>query len=617
MLVKLFKQIVRKKLIVGIIIALIITGSYFGYQRLTKDNGATQYVTAAVEKGTLIVSLSGSGQVSASDQVDIKPKVSGELTALYVARDQEVETGELLAVIDTSAAQRAVNDAEIALESAKIDLEELLSPPDAQSLLQVQNALAQAERDFEIAKRNYESIDEDAENTLASAYEDGYSDVSTAFFKLSSYIDDLKDVCGTENQEQKYIGSYKLILGENSPLILRFSDDYYQANYLYGETFTFFGDVFRDDERDQIYKLINDTFEATEVISRALESARHMYDAITTKSYHRYWISYTVDSMKPRIESDLSGVFSLIGSLQNTIDIIDNTVQDTPDKIKDAELALKSAEEKFADRKLVLEELEAGADSLDIRTQQNIVAQREASLAKAKAELADHYIYAPFSSVVVEVNNSLRKGDTVSSGSSLATIITKQKLAEISLNEIDIAQVKTGQKANITFDAVEDLNITGEVVETNTLGTVNQGVVTYGVKIAFDAQDERVKPGMTLSTAIITEAKQDVLLVQSSAIKQQGDILYVQMADGSVIEPNLAAANISGIAMPASSLRTQQVQVGSSNDTMTEIVDGLKEGDIVIIQAITLNSTQNQAQQSRGFSLPGMSSGGVEMRMIR
>jgi len=278
---------------------------------------------------------------------------------------------------------------------------------------------------------------------------------------------------------------------------------------------------------------------------------------------------------------------------------------------------LKSAEEKFADRKLVLEELEAGADSLDIRTQQNIVAQREASLAKAKAELADHYIYAPFSSVVVEVNNSLRKGDTVSSGSSLATIITKQKLAEISLNEIDIAQVKTGQKANITFDAVEDLNITGEVVETNTLGTVNQGVVTYGVKIAFDAQDERVKPGMTLSTAIITEAKQDVLLVQSSAIKQQGDILYVQMADGSVIEPNLAAANISGIAMPASSLRTQQVQVGSSNDTMTEIVDGLKEGDIVIIQAITLNSTQNQAQQSRGFSLPGMSSGGVEMRMIR
>lgn len=612
MIIKLFKQIFRKKLLAGISLVLIATGGYFGYQGLNKDDGATRYVTAAVEKGTLIISLSGSGQVSASDQVDIKPKVSGELTALYVIKDQEVRTGQLLAAIDAGDAQRAVNEAEISLESAKIDLEEVQSPADAQDLLQAQNALAQAERDLEIAKRDYESIDEDAERTLANAYEDGYSDVSTSFFKLSEYMKTLKDVLGTEQHEQEHIGSYKLILGENSSLIQRFINDYYEASELYHETFNFFEDVFRDDERDQVYKLINDTLEATKAISRALESARHMYDAISTRSYSHYYISSTIDSMKPKVESSLSGVFPLITSLQNTIDIIDDTVENTPDKIKDAELTLRSAEEKVADKKLALEELKAGADSLDIRTQQNIVAQREATLDNAKAELADHYIYAPFSGVVASINNDLRKGDNVSSGSVLATLITQQKIAEITLNEIDIAQIKTGQKANITFDAVEDLNITGEVVEVDTLGTVSQGVVTYGIKIAFDTQDERVKPGMTLSTNIITEAKQDVLMVQSSAIKQQGDLSYVQIADNSNTETNLSTANVSGAIIPESSLRTQQVQLGLSNDTMTEILDGLEEGDIVITQAITSNSASSQSQRNTGGGFdPGM------MRMMR
>ena len=65
----------------------------------------------------------------------------------------------------------------------------------------------------------------------------------------------------------------------------------------------------------------------------------------------------------------------------------------------------------------------------------------------------------------------------------------------------DFLTIKVGDKATLTFDAVTDLSISGQVAEIDTVGTVSQGVVSYALKIAFDTQDTRVKPGMTVSAA--------------------------------------------------------------------------------------------------------------------
>jgi multidrug efflux pump subunit AcrA (membrane-fusion protein) len=149
-----------------------------------------------------------------------------------------------------------------------------------------------------------------------------------------------------------------------------------------------------------------------------------------------------------------------------------------------------------------------------------------------------------------------------------------------------VAKVKVNQKVTLTFDAIEDLNITGEVAEIDALGTVTQGVVNYGVKIIFDTQDERVKSGMSVSAAIITDIKQDVLLVPNAAVKSNNG-QYVE-----VLENNIP--------------RNQTVETGLSNDTMTEITSGLKEGDKVITQTITANTTQTQTQSSTGVRIPGV-----------
>jgi HlyD family secretion protein len=121
------------------------------------------------------------------------------------------------------------------------------------------------------------------------------------------------------------------------------------------------------------------------------------------------------------------------------------------------------------------------------------------------------------------------------------------------------------------------------------VGTVSQGVVTYTVKIGFDTQDDRVKTAMSVSAAIITDIKQDVLLVPNAAVKKSNNEQYVE-----ILENNIP--------------RYQAVEVGLSNDTMTEITSGLKEGDKVITQTITGNttSTAKTSSQNRnaGFRVP-------------
>jgi HlyD family secretion protein len=181
----------------------------------------------------------------------------------------------------------------------------------------------------------------------------------------------------------------------------------------------------------------------------------------------------------------------------------------------------------------------------------------------------------------------VKKSDEVSSGSAIATLITDSKFAEISLNEVDIAKVKVGQKATLTFDAIDNLSITGQVTETDIVGAVSQGVVTYNVKIGFDTQDDRVRSGMSVSADIVTDIKQDILIAPSGAVKSQGETNYVEIVDR---EAEVTTGN-QGVVLDLSP-RNQEVVVGLSDDTSTEIISGLEEGDKIITRTITTSSTK-------------------------
>jgi HlyD family secretion protein len=219
--------------------------------------------------------------------------------------------------------------------------------------------------------------------------------------------------------------------------------------------------------------------------------------------------------------------------------------------------------------------------NLDVQSSELSVKQKENALQDAKDALLDYSVYAPFGGTISAV--AIKKSDSVSSGTSIATLITDKQVAEISLNEVDAAKIKIDQKATITFDAIADLTITGKVVEIDSVGTVSSGVVNYTIKINFDTNDIRIKPGMSASATIIADIKQDVLTVSNSAIKIQSGKNYVETFDAKLATPVTRTQGSTSLVLP----NKKGIAIGISNDTMTEITSGLNEGDVVVIKTIT------------------------------
>jgi HlyD family secretion protein len=86
---------IRKHLVISALIVALIGGGVWWYRSKNTAAAPPQYLTAAVERGTLSTSISGSGQVSASSQIDLKPEVSGKVISVSVHNGDAVTQGQL------------------------------------------------------------------------------------------------------------------------------------------------------------------------------------------------------------------------------------------------------------------------------------------------------------------------------------------------------------------------------------------------------------------------------------------------------------------------------------------------------------------------------------------
>src|SRR5262245_24661559 len=107
------KKFALKHKILSVLIALIIIGGGWGIvNALTSTKGETRYVLGTVEKRTIISNVSASGQVAATNQVDVKPKASGEITWVGVKAGDKVYAGQALGALDNTDAKQSVADAQ-------------------------------------------------------------------------------------------------------------------------------------------------------------------------------------------------------------------------------------------------------------------------------------------------------------------------------------------------------------------------------------------------------------------------------------------------------------------------------------------------------------------------
>jgi RND family efflux transporter MFP subunit len=207
--------------------------------------------------------------------------------------------------------------------------------------------------------------------------------------------------------------------------------------------------------------------------------------------------------------------------------------------------------------------------------QQAVITQAKVSVQSAYINYiqASSVIYAPITGTISNLNMApglLLVASTTSNSNqtplqTVGTITVKQgqMQASINLTEIDVTQVQTNQKATVTLDAFPDKTFAGKVLAINTNGQTSSGVTTYPTTIVFDTDLPNIYPNMSVNANIITDIRNDVVLVPNAAVQtSNGQTTIRTLKNGKEVDV--------------------QAEIGKSNTTQTEVTSGINEGDTII-----------------------------------
>ncbi len=264
--------------------------------------------------------------------------------------------------------------------------------------------------------------------------------------------------------------------------------------------------------------------------------------------------------------------------------------QEAEMKKTEAENQLQQAWDAYVEAKDALESLQAGVDEKDLRTAELDVEAAKLSLAQAEDNLAHAELRAPFDGVVAAVE--VHVGDRVSAGAPAMTLVDDSRYyVEVTVDETDIGQVREGQPVEIVLDAYPDVVLQGEVESISPAANDISGLVAYPVRIAIEPQEGvEIRDGMTANVTIYAHRLEDVLLVPNWAIRSDPiEGIYVLVLEDGVP-------------------RRRAVTVGAYNEELTQIIDGLREGETVVLVNEEHNLFEMGGPRPRGGA-PGQSGG--------
>ncbi len=203
------------------------------------------------------------------------------------------------------------------------------------------------------------------------------------------------------------------------------------------------------------------------------------------------------------------------------------------------------------------------------------IAQAQAALERADEDLRNSTIVSPMDGLVLSRNVEI--GDAVSSilvlGSQATLVMTLGDVSEVyvkgKVDEADISKVYLGQTARIVVESLKDKKFEGKVTKISPMGVEKDNVTTFEVKVSIRNPSGELKANMSANAEILLEEKHNVLMIPEAAV------IYDKDRKPSLEIPDVKADK---------GRRKIACKIGISNGVKTELVNGLKEGDQVILQ---------------------------------
>lgn len=306
-----------------------------------------------------------------------------------------------------------------------------------------------------------------------------------------------------------------------------------------------------------------------------------------------------------------------------------------------AEAKLKQAEES-------LKLLQAGNRPEDIAAAAARVESCRAQLQMARKDLAEAKLFSPIDGIVSEVNGSegqrAAANNNNTSGGGFITIISEALQVRAQVNEADIGRLKVGQKAEFTVNSFPNKTFTGRVSSISPQAYTESNVQLYDAVIQLDKNQDGLMAGMPANVNIIVDRHENVLTVPKSAVTYAVSYLNKMRQGGAPGQrpsgsdsggghtggagaggagsargggnetgtSGAARANEQGqqalvlVLDNSGKPSPRRVVLGLADLTSYEVLEGLEEGDLVVIGSL---DQETGSTSSRGGSMPFMPGG--------
>jgi len=225
--------------------------------------------------------------------------------------------------------------------------------------------------------------------------------------------------------------------------------------------------------------------------------------------------------------------------------------------------AIAAAQSQLTQAESSLARLESQPTPEDIRVAEAQVEQAQVNVDVARSRLDNTELTAPLTGQLAAWK--LHAGDVAAPGTPIGTIMdTTRYHIDVSIDETDIRQIQEGSAVRIELDAFPGEQLTGQVARVSLVGDATQGIVTYNVRIDLQPTELPARPLMTAAITVVTATKENVLIAPNRAILRDAGGKYVEeLRNGTPTKI--------------------YITTGLTGADYTEIVDGLEEGQEIIV----------------------------------
>lgn len=490
----------RRRIITALVAVVLLAGGVIAtvlIVRAHQPNPLANMVTAQVQRGTIVQTISETGTVNAQTnaQVNIASQITGRIKNLYVDIGSHVTAGQVIAILDLPDIVAQYNQSVAALNAAQ----------------QVYNQ--------QVSGVGF------TQTTTSS-------DINKAVAALASAQATLKQDTDTLNAQ-----------------VLVAEAGVNQANATYQNAV-----VFLNREKELLAKGyvakqdVDNAQAAANVAAAQLDSAKQNLRLVQVKTA--------------------------------------TTIQTDEAAVRSAEANLAAARAETANNVIKTQQVAAAAAA---------VRQAQANVDYAKAEYDKTIIRTPISGTITSL--SAQAGDTIiAAGLSSPTLVTvvdlKRLQVDAYVDETDIGGVRLGQAAQVTVDAYPNKIFAGTVVKISQGGALLQNVVTYDTTINLSNPQGLLKPGMTATVSIVVNKHANVLIAPIEAVKYIGTTPVIYVVEGK------------------NKIMPHQVTVGIADNTNTEILSGVSEGQTIILAGYPPSGTAPGAGAIRARGIGGGLSSG-------